>query len=220
MSGEISRLDNGSTLSQKPLNKVHSYLLKTGFNFYLNDKNTFSFYTRQNLWKTRETNAINATYTKGTAPDREQETDTKAGRISRVYDLDYKREFAKKDHSLEYEVRYAQHEWGGHTDFYFPISGSGQDYRDQLNRDAYNAIMNLDYSDPIGEHAKLELGLESRTSVQTDRYRGGSGDVKDADYRYKRDEGFAHALSSKKTRPESIKSKCFQTENSNEINEK
>lgn len=65
MSGEISRLDNGSTLSQKPLNKVHSYLLKTGFDFYLNDKNTFFLYTRQNLWKTRETNAINATYNKG-----------------------------------------------------------------------------------------------------------------------------------------------------------
>ncbi|RXQ94447.1 TonB-dependent receptor [Ancylomarina salipaludis] len=139
-----------------------SKLLKVGADIYLNKKNTLSFYTTQNF----RDGVFDGTTKifRGTDLDyhnlMKSETDNSTG----TYNLNYKTDFEKEGHNLEFEATYSKSdspEDATYTELLNPIDLTSN-YIDAIENDYTNTLLNLDYTNPLSENTKLELGLELR----------------------------------------------------------
>ncbi len=153
----------------KNLNQSH--LLKLGADIYLNDKNTLSFYTTQNWFNGGGNGSVKVYDTTNTltfnAPNY-QNQDNK----SETYNVNYTTDFNKDgSHNLEFEVTYSNNKTledaenknliNNLDDFDFSVFN----YTNDIVRNRDNTLINLDYTNPISEKGKLELGLEYRTNT-------------------------------------------------------
>ncbi|MDQ1772090.1 TonB-dependent receptor [Labilibaculum sp. A4] len=140
----------------------NSQLLKVGADIYLNKKNTLSFYTTQNF-----SDGVFDGTTKifrGTDLDyhslMKSETDNSTG----TYNLNYKIDFEKEGHNLEFEATYSESdspEDATYKELLNPIDLTSN-YMDGIENDYTNTLLNLDYTNPLTENTKLELGVELR----------------------------------------------------------
>lgn len=148
-------------------NDNNSNLVKFGADVYINDKNTLSVYTTQNWFKGlgdgRSLIFDNNGNTIINAPNI-QNSNAPTG----TYNLNYKLDFAKKGHNLEFEATYSNTDAVNElvnfnllqqaTDFDFRVFN----YRNDIDSDRSNSQINLDYTNPLSDKAKLELGVEYR----------------------------------------------------------
>jgi outer membrane receptor protein involved in Fe transport len=142
-----------------------SHLFKVGADIYINDKNTLSFYTTQNISEntqdgrtkvssggTLDTNAPNFA-------DRESNSGT--------YNLNYKLDFDdKNEHNLEFEATYSNAD-SPETAYYKELidpSDPITNYDNDVENETDNFLFNLDYTVPLFENGKLEVGGEIRTN--------------------------------------------------------
>lgn len=143
-------------------NEESSNLLKFGADIYLNDKNTLSFYTTQN-WFT------------GTFDGRSRISDNTGNLLidapnaqnnkvpTGTYNFNYKVDFAKKGHNLELEATYSDTDSDNlqeNIDLLDPTSINN--FFNDIESKRNNTQINLDYTNPLNETTKLELGLEYR----------------------------------------------------------
>jgi outer membrane receptor protein involved in Fe transport len=137
-------------------------LLKIGADIYLNDKNTLSFYTTQNWFNSNAAGSAIVSQNGvqvNNAPNT-QITDSK----NAAYNLNYKSDFNKKGHSLEFEVTYSENNAPTNLinqDIINPTNGE-LNYFNNINNDRTNTLVNIDYTNPLSDKIKLELGLEYR----------------------------------------------------------
>ncbi len=155
-------LDNDLLQKFKFLSDNNSQLLKVGADIYLNKKNTLSFYTTQNF----RDGVFDGTTKifRGTELDyhslMKSETDNSTG----TYNLNYKIDFEKEGHNLEFEATYSDSdspEDATYKELLSPIDLTAN-YIDAIENDYTNTLLNLDYTNPLAENTKLELGLELR----------------------------------------------------------
>jgi outer membrane receptor protein involved in Fe transport len=131
-------------------------LAKIGFDFYLNEKNTLSFYTIQNLFNGKGKSSTAVDYLNSSEADVLQLFNNKKDNYTQTYNLDYKKEFIKEGSFIELEVNYNNND--NIEDAVFTSSNTTNYIINKGN----NTLINLDYVNPISETCKLELGLESR----------------------------------------------------------
>ncbi len=139
-------------------NKNH--FVKAGVDYYLNEKNTISFFTNQ-TFNTNEGDFLNTVrfYT-GVNPSITQLFDSRNTNRNEVYNLSYKYEFDKPQKTFEVEVNFNKNDRNEDSKFF-----DGNNTLLQTNQVATlgdNLIINLDFVNPINDKTKLELGLESR----------------------------------------------------------
>ncbi len=150
------------------VNNNQSHLLKFGADIYINDKNTLSFYTTQNRYNGSGVGSTIISDSMGNelinAPNSQDNT-VPTG----TYNVNYKIDFAKKGHNIEVEATHSRTD--GDTfienlntlqtpsDFDFQVFNYGNDITNKRN----NTLVNLDYTNPLSDKIKLELGLEYRT---------------------------------------------------------
>lgn len=132
-----------------------SHLLKIGFDFYLNDTNTISFYTIQNSSKNTGNSVVDVDFLSPSVTDIRQLAVLKNDNINQTYNFDYKKKFKKEGHNLELEANYSNGENTENSIFSNPA------INDIINKNK-NTLINLDYTNPLTKSSKLELGLESR----------------------------------------------------------
>lgn len=133
-----------------------SHLAKVGFDFYLNEKNTLSFYTIQNFFNGKGKSSTAVDYLNPLELDILQLFNNKNDNYTQTYNLDYKKEFKKEGSFIEFEVNYNNND--NIEDAVF-VSPNATNY---INNKGNNSLINLDYVNPLSETSKLELGLESR----------------------------------------------------------
>jgi len=148
-------------------NDNNSNLIKLGADIYLNDKNTLSLYTTQN-WFTGLANGRSLVLDSNgntliNAPNTQDNTSP-----TETYNLNYKLDFAKKGHNLELEATYSNTDATNILDNLNLLQQASDfdygvfNYGNNINNDRNNTQINLDYTNPISEKGKLELGLEFR----------------------------------------------------------
>ncbi len=144
-----------------------SHLIKAGVDYYINDNNTLSFYTTQNIASNKSFGSTVLTYTNATNAFNNvtQSNNSKTDSHSQTYNLDYKTELDKKGQNIELEINYnttGAPENGDFT-FDFPNNILANNNRvDDIKNERDNILINLDYVKPLSETAKLEIGLENR----------------------------------------------------------
>jgi len=147
-----------------------SKLLKVGADIYLNEKNTLSFYTTQNVYDGTTDGTTRIFRDK--VLDIESLMRSESENSSGTYNFNYKLDFEKKGHSLEFETTYSQSDSPedavysqkpNHTDPAF-------NYSDNITNEYTNTLLNLDYTNPLSDNSKLEMGLELRIN-NTDNVR-------------------------------------------------
>lgn len=139
-----------------------SNLFKAGVDFYLNDKNTISFFTNQNLYDGGFMGTTHIFYGDTPSLDEDQFNNSDNDNLSSQYNFDYKLDFDKEGHNLELEADYNNFDNDENADFSFAGASFGNDYQDVVNTHRDQTTINLDYVNPLTESTKLELGLEAR----------------------------------------------------------
>lgn len=169
--GKIERFDDpGSTEFNENqlqlldfLDNSKSHLYKLGVDYYINEKNTVSVFTNQNLYDGKfdgQTDIINMD---PSVSDMKQVFIQKSNNHNEQYNFDYKRDFEKDGHNIEFEIDYSNYENNEDADFRFLGTSSQPDYLDFVDTKRQQTVANLDYVNPLSETAKVELGLEYRT---------------------------------------------------------
>lgn len=170
-------------------NNNTSHLAKIGFDFYLNEKNTISFYTTQNIFRGKGESKTAVDYLNPSESDVLQLFNNKNDNYTQTYNLDYKKDFKKEGHSIEFEVNYSNND---DVEDSFFVSPDATNY---ITNKGNNTLINLDYVNPLSETSKLELGMESRIESTKNNF------LKDgfynSDFTYERNIYSAYATFSK-----------------------
>ena len=183
--GLIEDLTNNSQQTLFILSDNVSMLYKAGVDYYINDKNTFSFFTNQNRFNGDTSGETDNFYFNNDQPDIFQDFLFDNKNISSTYNAVYKRTFEKEGHSLEVEADYNIVD--GSDKGKFDISGGGGNfasYTDNTENDITNTTLNVDYINPLSEISKLELGAEARLRNSESLYRSTNENIPGADFEY------------------------------------
>lgn len=211
--GNVYRPDNNSTQDFTWDNDQTSHLLKAGVDFYLNEKNTISVYTVQNIFNSIGAGSTIVTYLNGDFDNVHQINTIDKDTQTQTYNLNYKVEFDKEGHNLEFEGNISNTN-APETAVFQELNNPANpilNYEDDIANDLNNMTLNLDYVNPLSETTKLELGLESRIrDMENDRMTTqqryvydddgniiGFEPINDAVYQYNRDIYSAYATFSK-----------------------
>lgn len=186
--GFIFRDDDNTKQVISILSNNKSHIFKAGFDYYINDKNTFSAYTNQNLFDGETDLVTNILFLNNDQNNLRQPTLNIEDNLGSTYNLDYKHDFKKEGHNIELEVDYNVFESNSDDNF----SASGGDgsfvpYNDLIDNDRKNTIINLDYVNPLSEKANLELGAEARFRRTDSDYQTTSLLFEDIAFSYDRD---------------------------------
>ncbi len=162
--GQVFRYDNNSEQYFSNQGQSTSQLLKLGADFYLDKSNTLSVYTTQNLYNGYGSDNIEIYFEDLLNSENTKEVDD--GNYTGSYNLNFKHDFIKEGHNLEFEASYSM------TDkmregVYMQTKNPGDlssNYQDETTDDLANTLINLDYTNPLTEHITLEVGLETRIS--------------------------------------------------------
>jgi len=160
--GFIYRQEENSKQEFDILDKSQSNLFKVGIDFYLDDHNTISVFTNQNLFNGTGMGETGISYYEDPSLDFGQKFDMPGDNISSQYNFDYKRSFEKEGHTLELEADY--NDYSSDDEGHFNAIGNlpNGDYDDFVDTERDQITVNLDYVNPLTETTKLELGLEAR----------------------------------------------------------
>ncbi|KGL63925.1 TonB-dependent receptor domain-containing protein [Polaribacter sp. Hel1_85] len=150
------------------VNKNQSHLLKVGADIYLNDKNTLSFYTTQNkfIGGGNGSTIIDGNGTLISDARNIQDQNNNSG----TYNVNYKVDFKKEGHNLEFEATYSKTdnpEDAENTDDLKLVTDPDYkvfNYTNDIENDRNNTLINIDYTNPVSKEGKLELGLEYRSN--------------------------------------------------------
>ncbi|MEM7486873.1 MAG: outer membrane beta-barrel family protein [Bacteroidota bacterium] len=161
--GTILRLDENSLQAFDFFNNNKSHLYKIGFDFYLNDKNTISVFTNQNIFDGNGEGITDVTYNTDLSRNVTQIFTDVNENQSEQYNVDYKHDFKKEGHNIELEVDHNR--FNSDQDANFRSIGASlfPDYMDFVDTERTQTFVNLDYVNPLDSISKLEVGLESRT---------------------------------------------------------
>lgn len=161
-SGYIKRLDENSEQIFDFFNNNKSHLFKVGMDFYINDNNTISFFTNQNIFDGKGSGDTDIFYYDIPSRNTSQLFTNITDNLSEQYNFDYKIDFNKDGHNLEIEVDYNQFSSDEDANFSSTGAFTFPNYEDIVDTKRTQTIANLDYINPIDSISKLELGVEAR----------------------------------------------------------
>jgi len=159
--GFIYRNEQEITQTIDILDKRNSQLFKFGLDFYLNDKNTISIFTNQNIFDGGTEGDTDILYL-DPSNDQFQHIANINDNTSRQYNFNYKLDFDKEGHNIELEADYNAYNGNAETDNTFRGFFIRPNFDESTDTERNRTTINLDYVNPLSEGTKLELGLEAR----------------------------------------------------------
>jgi outer membrane receptor protein involved in Fe transport len=160
--GNIDRPDQGSQQLFDFLDKRSSHLFKVGIDFYLNDKNTISIFTNQNIFDGGTSGITRILFDDDSSFNQVQTFANENENNSQQYNFNYKLDFEKEGHNIELEVDQNIYDGDGFTDNIFSGFIIRPNFNEINETERDRTTINLDYVNPLSDKTKLELGLEAR----------------------------------------------------------
>jgi outer membrane receptor protein involved in Fe transport len=163
-------LENEQDFNSTNLNTSH--LLKLGMDYYINEKNTFSFYTNQNISNGHNEGVTDINYIDPSLSDSSQLLDSDTENYTQTYDLVFKHDFDKKGENIEFQTNFSNTKNPEDADFNLiqETPPSNRVSNNNIDRSTDYLQINVDYVNPITETLKLELGAESRNQKITNDF--------------------------------------------------
>jgi iron complex outermembrane receptor protein len=158
--GTIKRLDDNSEQLFDFDNNNKSHLYKLGLDFYLNDNNTFSFFTNQNKYDGKGFGSAGIQYVN--QPLELQLFNNETNNLSSQYNGVFNHKFTKEGETLDFEIDYSEFNQDEVANFNFFNIVFPPNYTDFVDTYRDQTIANIDYVNPLSEKTKLELGVEAR----------------------------------------------------------
>ncbi|MDR2221215.1 MAG: TonB-dependent receptor [Flavobacteriaceae bacterium] len=162
--GDMLRSDIMSPTAINMITKNENYLYKVGFDYYIDDNNTLSFYTNQSTNNTDLNLKTSTTYPKNLFEDIYQKTIYDGKTIYSTYNLAYKHLFAKKGHTLDIEVNHNINNANQNGNYNTDLGKNKFLYQDGNDNKNKLTTVNVDYVNPLNDHTKFEAGAEARLS--------------------------------------------------------
>lgn len=182
--GTIKKLDDNSNEVWHSGKDSNSHLYKVGVDYYVDDKNTLSIYTNQNMLNGRSLGGSVINFEDAT--NQTQIFDKVTDNIASTYNFDYKHTFNKSNHNIEFEIDHNKYNGNENSDF--DENGIvALIYNDYVTNDRENTTINLDYINPITDNTKIEIGVETRIQKTNNSYQTTNINYKNSDYKYDRD---------------------------------
>lgn len=135
-----------------------SHLLKVGADYYINDNNTLSFFTNWNLSDGKGTSKTEVDYYDSFTPDILQTNNNNSGNTTQTYDLAFKHNFKKKGEVIDFQINHSKTKNEDIANY----NNDGVPLLNDINSKTNYTQFNIDYSNPINETSKIEIGYESR----------------------------------------------------------
>lgn len=146
-------------------NKNNSHLIKFGVDYYIDDRNTLSAYTNQNLTHLDGNSTTTVDYLDNTTNrDSFQTSLNENENKNQTYDLVFKHDFEKKGENIEFQANFSNTNNTENTDYvdtvFSPteVTPRNNDIETETNYTQFN----IDYTNPLSEKTKIEIGFESR----------------------------------------------------------
>lgn len=161
--GYIIRKDNSIHQDFNFKEEYAKHLLKLGADIYINDRQTFSVYTLQNIFD--ETNSAKTLITGDTNSNSYSVNDVYGD--SQDYNFNYTIDLNTKGEKLEVEANFSVFDKTQDAVFkelVMPYDLTSN-YADKVVDDRARQLYNLDYTKPLSKNAKLEAGLEARLQL-------------------------------------------------------
>lgn len=198
--GRIRRFDNPDTPGFDEnsleafnlLNNRKSHLLKFGVDYFINDNNTLSVYTTKNIFDSDMNSWVNLRRLSDPETTTIQESIFYNENDGTVYNVAYKHKFAKEGHEILLEGDFNTFDNNENSYFKYPL-GNGAYYNDIVENKRENTTINLDYTNPLNETMKLELGAEARIQKTENDYNTTSTELTPVGFYYNRDIFSAYA---------------------------
>ncbi len=188
VNGTIFRPEENSDQTWETLTDNTSHLIKAGLDYYINDNNTISFFTTQNIFDGLDTGSTDIVYNNGDIPNLRQNLLNDKENNAGTYNFDYKHAFAKEGETIEFEADFNNYSGDDISDFRFAGGDSSfQSYIDVIGNERNNTILNLDYVNPLSESAKLELGAQAWLRRTDNTYRSTNANLADSNFTYDSD---------------------------------
>ncbi len=161
--GNIFRPDENSEQVFDNLDNVKTHLIKFGFDVYLNEKNTISLFTNQNINNSISNGFINIVFQEDAQFNNAQDFTADNENLASQYNFNYKYDIDQETgENIELEVDYNVFDAEDQFDFVFFGANNFPNYIDQQDTERDRTTINLDYVKPLQNKAKLELGAEAR----------------------------------------------------------
>ncbi|WP_335974346.1 outer membrane beta-barrel family protein [Gaetbulibacter jejuensis] len=181
--GMIERFDNNTEQLFDFGNNNKSHLYKIGVDYYINDRNTLSFYTNQNIYDGKGNGTTDVLYLNNDFPDFRQVFNNSNENNTSTYNGAYKHDFKKEGHNISLEADYSTFDSDEFANFAF---NDNTGYIDVVDNKRDNTVINLDYVNPLSEKAKLEIGAEYRSNNSDNIYDTTNANLFDSNYEYNR----------------------------------
>jgi iron complex outermembrane recepter protein len=167
--GFIDRIEQNTLQEIDILSDNKSHVFKVGLDFYLNDKNTISVFTNQNIFN-GGTDATTDIFFSDISFNQSQLISNNGDNNSQQYNFDYKLDFDKEGQNIELEVDYNKYNGDTRTENIFSGFIIRPNYFELNDTERNRTTINLDYVDPLSKTTKLELGLQARLFNNTINY--------------------------------------------------
>lgn len=190
-------------------NRNNSHLFKLGFDYYIDEKNTLSLYSNQNLNHIDGDSNTDVDFYDNTTVYQDEDPNNPGNTIARTnydsnqksrnenenrnqtYDLVFKHDFDKKGENIEFQVNFSNTSDTENTKFLNSIYKSPTTTsrnNNIINGETNYTQFNIDYTNPLSEKTKLELGFESRYQNTTSEFDNvATGYLAQNDFDFKRD---------------------------------
>ncbi len=150
------------------INGRDSHLVKIGADIYLDDKNTLSFYTTQNIFENTGNGDVLITDEIANDLISDATNFQNTENHTQTYNVNYTHDFEKEGHNIEFETTYTNSdapENALNRDVLLSEDDLGfrtLNFFNDIENERNNVLVNLDYTNPLSKNSKLELGLEYR----------------------------------------------------------
>ncbi|WP_111683779.1 TonB-dependent receptor domain-containing protein [Winogradskyella tangerina] len=157
----LNQVDTGINQEIDLLDERNSHLFKFGVDYYINEKNTFSVFTNQNIF---DGGALGQTFLmfQDPADDQLQVIDNTNENMSQQYNVNYKLDFDKEGHNIELEADFNIFDNDVETFNRFTGANVRPNFDEFTDTERDRTTLNLDYVNPLSETAKIEAGLQAR----------------------------------------------------------